>query len=112
MNVRAIGAACALGLLAGISGASAQTTRETTTTTTTITTENREKVRTFVTKQKPKAVTIKEEVRVGATLPRTVELQTFPADVGITQYRYVYLDGRVALVDPSSYQVREIIEVR
>ncbi|MDP2357012.1 MAG: DUF1236 domain-containing protein [Beijerinckiaceae bacterium] len=111
MKLRVLSAACAATFILGVAGASAQVTNQTTTTTT-ITTENQDRIRTYVTKQKPKTVTIKEEVRVGARLPKTVELQTFPADVGIKQYRYVYLDGRVALVDPTSYEVREIIEVR
>ena len=112
MKIRVFSAACAAAFMLSLAGASAQTTRETTTTTTTVTTENRDRIRTFITKQKPKTVTIKEEVRVGAKLPKTVTLQSFPADVGIKEYRFVYLDGRVALVDPTSYEVREIIEVR
>lgn len=112
MKNQTLSTLCAVALLAGVSGAVAQPAATTTTTTTIVTTEDRGKIVGFVKKQKPKVVTIKEPVKVGVTLPKTVELQTFPADVGVTKYRYVYLDNRIALVEPDSYRVVEVIDVK
>ena len=112
MRNKLLGAVCAAVVTLGAAGASAQETRQTTTTTTTITTENRDRIRTYVTKQKPKQVQVQEQIRVGSTLPATVQLETFPSDVGVTQYRYVYLGDRIALVEPQKRQIVEIIDVR
>src|SRR3712207_4361447 len=89
-----------------ISSAAAQTATTTTTTTggAAVTTggtsgtvviqpEVRTKVRQYVTTSKPKAVTAPSgfTVSTGAVLPSTIELEAFPADVGVTQYRYVQI---------------------
>lgn len=81
-----------------------------TTTTTTITTEQQSKVRAYVVKEKPASVKVTESVTVGAALPSSVTLQTLPADVGVTQYRYAVVNDKTVLVEPSSRKVVQIIE--
>lgn len=81
-----------------------------TTTTTTITTEQSGKIKSYFMKEKPKSVKIQESVTVGATLPAAVELHAFPADVGVTQYRYTMINDRAVLVEPSTRRIIQIIE--
>jgi Protein of unknown function (DUF1236) len=78
----------------------------------TIAPEQRTKIKTFVTEKNIRPVTVKEKITVGATLPADVELQAVPADWGpqLTSYRYVYTDNHVALVEPSSRRIVQIID--
>jgi hypothetical protein len=78
----------------------------------TIAPEQRTKIKTYVTEKKVKPVTVKEKVTVGATLPADVELQAVPADWGpqLSSYRYVYTDNHIALVEPSSRRVVQVID--
>jgi hypothetical protein len=78
----------------------------------TIAPEQRTKIKQYVVQQKVKPVTVKEKVVVGATLPADVELLAVPADwgPGVARYRYVYADDHVALVEPSSRRVVQIID--
>lgn len=78
----------------------------------TIAPEQRTKIKTYVTQQKIAPVTVKERITVGATLPADVTLQTVPADWGpeVTRFRYIYVDDNVALVDPSSRRIVNIID--
>jgi len=78
----------------------------------TIAPEQRTKIKTYVTEKKVKPITVKEKISVGATLPADVELATVPADWGpeLVKYRYVYSDNHVALVEPSSRKVVQIID--
>ena len=100
-----IGGVAALAILAS-SQAYAQTTSVT------IAPEQRTKIKEYVVREKVKPVTVKERVTVGATLPADVELATIPADWGpeLRSYRYVYTDNHVALVEPSSRRVVQIID--
>jgi hypothetical protein len=103
----------AAALIAGAAYAQTSTTQQTTTTTTTtLQPEVRTKVRQYVTTNKPRAVTAPSgfQVSVGATLPEAVELETFPADVGVTQYRYVGIGGRTVLVEPGSRRIIEVFD--
>ena len=70
------------------------------------------KVKQYVTTSKPKAVTAPSgfTVSTGAVLPQTIELEAFPADVGVTQYRYVQIGGQTVLVEPSSRRIIEVIQ--
>jgi hypothetical protein len=95
----------------------AQSTTVTTTspaagTTVTIAPEQRTKIKQYVVQQKVKPVTVKEKIVVGATLPADVELMAVPSDWGpsFTRYRYIYSDNHVALVDPGSRRVVQIID--
>jgi hypothetical protein len=78
----------------------------------TIAPEQRTKIKTYVTEKKVKPIAVKEKVTVGATLPSDVELLAVPADWGpqLTTYRYVYTDNHIALVEPSSRRVVQIID--
>jgi hypothetical protein len=91
-------------------GGSAVTTGTATTTgTVTIQPEVRTKVREYVTTSKPKSVAVPSgfTVSTGAVLPEAVEVQSFPATVGVTNYRYAVVGDQTVLVDNS----RRIIEV-
>jgi hypothetical protein len=115
----------AIATLGFATAASAQTATTTTTTTggaavttgatagaVTIQPEVRTKVKQYVTTSKPKAVTAPSgfTVSTGAVLPSTIELEAFPADVGVTQYRYVQIGGQTVLVEPSSRRIIEVIQ--
>ena len=78
----------------------------------TIAPEQRTKIKTYVTEKKVRPITVKERITVGATLPADVELAAVPADWGpeLATYRYVYTDNRIALVEPSSRRVIQVIE--
>lgn len=82
------------------------------TTTITIEPEQRTKIKQYVMEKKMKPVTVQEEIRVGATLPSSVELHAVPADwgPGLTRYRYVYSGDDIVLVEPSSRKVIQVIE--
>jgi len=54
------------------------------------------------------------DVRVGARLPRTVELGEIPASVieevpAVRRYRYMVVNNEVLLVDPATSEVIEVI---
>ena len=112
-----IASVAALGL---VTAASAQTSTTTTTTTTgtattgsvTISPEVRTKVREYVVKEKRPSVAAPSgfSVSAGATLPQSVELHSFPADVGVTEYRYTVVGDLTVLVDPSSRRIIQVIE--
>ncbi|HET7680873.1 MAG TPA: DUF1236 domain-containing protein [Xanthobacteraceae bacterium] len=78
----------------------------------TIAPEQRTRIKTYVTEKKVKPVTVKEQITVGATLPADVELVAVPSDWGpeLASYRYVYVDNRIALVEPSSRRVVQVID--
>lgn len=91
-------------------GGSAVTTGTATTTgTVTIQPEVRTKVREYVTTSKPKSVAVPSgfTISTGAVLPEAVEVQSFPATVGVTNYRYAVVGDQTVLVDNN----RRIIEV-
>jgi uncharacterized protein DUF1236 len=69
--------------------------------------EQRTRIKEYVVKERVAPVTVREQVRVGATLPADVELRTVPSDWGpsVTKYRYVYVDNHVYFVEPSSRKV-------
>ena len=109
-----------------ISAAAASGTSTTTTTTssggTTVTTggttgtvtiqpEVRTKVRQYITTSKPKSVAVPSgfTVRRGVALPETIEVQSLPSDVGVTEYRYVVVGDQTVLVN-SNREIVEIIE--
>jgi Protein of unknown function (DUF1236) len=74
--------------------------------------DQRTRIKQYVVKEKVKPVTIKERVSVGAVLPGDVQLVAVPSDWGptLTQYRYVYHDNHIVLVEPSSRKVVQIID--
>lgn len=74
--------------------------------------EQRTKIKEYVVQQKVKPITVKERVSIGGVLPQDVELMAVPNDWGpsVAQYRYVYSDNHVMLVEPSSRRVVQIID--
>ena len=74
--------------------------------------EQRTKIKEYVVKERVPAVTIRERVAVGATLPADVELRTVPSDWGpsVSRYNYVYHDNNVVFVDPGSRRVISVID--
>ena len=112
---RIVVAAAALAALSSV--AFAQSTTVTTTTgaanaQVTIAPDQRTKIKSYITSQNIKPVTVKEKVVIGATLPADVTLTAVPADWGpeMVKYRYIYVDNHVALVDPSSRRVVTVID--
>jgi hypothetical protein len=104
-----LGAVAATMILSG--AAIAQSTSTTTTTTQqTITTEQAGKIRTYVQREKKPSVKVTEQVSVGSTLPASTEIYSFPADVGVTNYRYSVVNDRTVIVDPQSRRVIQVID--
>jgi hypothetical protein len=54
----------------------------------------------------------RDRVAVGATLPADIELHVVPNDWGpsVNQYRYVYGEGGVVLVDPTTRRIVQVID--
>jgi hypothetical protein len=55
------------------------------------------------------------DYRVGARIPREVELRSFDDDVYVDapelrRYRYVYVNNQVVLVDPETSEVVEVLD--
>ncbi|MBX9990753.1 DUF1236 domain-containing protein [Phreatobacter oligotrophus] len=74
--------------------------------------EQQRAVRTYWQAERPRATVLPNGVVVsrGAVLPEAVELRTFPAEVGITQYRYVVVGDNLYLVNPSDRRIVQVIE--
>ena len=108
-----IASAATLGLISAAAATSVTTTTTapaaSSSTTVTIQPEVQTKVKQYITTSKPKSVAVPSgfTVRQGVKLPETVEVQSFPAEVGVTQYRYVVLGDQTVLVNNN----REIVEV-
>lgn len=110
-------------LTLALSGAAfAQTATTTTTTapaagttgavsTTTVTTEQQSKIKAFVAKEKMKSVAAPAgfTVATGATLPATVEVKSFPADVGV-KHSYTVIGDRTVLVEPGTRKIVQVIQ--
>ena len=77
----------------------------------TVAPEQRAMIKQYVVQKKVAPITMSEKAVVGATIPQNVELVTVPSDWGPTfaNYRYLYTDNRVVLVEPSSRKVIQII---
>jgi len=103
-------AAATFMLIAG--SASAQTTGVGVSGAVSIAPEQRTVIKRYVTERNIAPATIRERVVVGSALPADVELQAVPDTWGpsVSQYRYVYYDNNVVLVEPSSRRVIQIID--
>ncbi|AZO47921.1 MAG: DUF1236 domain-containing protein [Mesorhizobium sp.] len=98
MKITLIPAVAGLAMIAGIGAAVADQII--------VTPEQRTVVREYVHKHPLASINLLGlELNVGSTLPDTVELREVP-DV---QYRYVVVDGRTVLVDPSTRRVVEVL---
>jgi hypothetical protein len=74
--------------------------------------EQRTRIKEYVVREKVAPVRVQERISVGAVLPADVELRTVPSDWGPwgSQYRYVYSDDRVYLVEPDSRKVVRVVD--
>jgi hypothetical protein len=72
---------------------------------------DRTSVREYIVRERPASIAMPTGVQltIGATLPETVTLRTFPSSVGV-RHRYVVVDGRTVLVEPQSRRIVQIIE--
>ena len=73
--------------------------------------EQRAHIKEYITRERVAPVTVRERIRVGATLPAGVELHAVPSDWGpsFTKYSYVYADDRVYFVEPSTRKVVKVV---
>jgi hypothetical protein len=69
--------------------------------------EQRTRIKEYVVREQVAPVSVRERIRIGATLPEDVELRTVPSDWGpsVSKYRYVYSDEHVYFVEPSSRKI-------
>lgn len=77
--------------------------------------QQRQRLRAIILEQRAPTATISGRVVVGGTLPADVELHPVPQAVyaevpAARNYRYVYWNDRVVLVEPSSRKVVQIID--
>jgi hypothetical protein len=101
-------------LLASFSGvALAQMSGSTTTTTTTTSFQPawRSEIKEYVTKEKVTRVPPPAgyTVAVGAPVPPTVELRSFPTSAPYAKYRYSVIGDQTVVVDPADRKVVEVI---
>lgn len=100
-------------LLAGFAGSAfAQSTTTTTTTTTTkIEPAWRTEMKEYVTKEHRTAVAPPAgfSVSVGAPLPPSVELYSFPTSAPYAKYRYSVIGNETVVVDPADRHIVEVI---
>jgi len=72
--------------------------------------ENAPRFRTYVVQQQHPSFAYSGDVVVGATLPNTVVIYDVPPDYNVTTYKYAVVNGRVVLVDPTTYRIVQIID--
>jgi hypothetical protein len=76
-----------------------------------LTPEQQPRVQQYVIQRRQPSYTYQQELRVGAVLPPSgVQYYELPADYGVTQYRYTYVNDRAVLVDPRTHQIVQIIQ--
>lgn len=67
--------------------------------------------REYVVREKVPSYTVREEVRVGSTLPSSgVRYYEVPAEYGVKGYRYTVVNNRTVLVDPGTHRIIQVIE--
>lgn len=110
-------AAISIALCLGAGAAYAQSTTTITTgaapsASVTIEPQYRERIRSYVVENHVRPVETRERIVVGAKVPEDIELRAVPSDWGpsITNYRYVYTNDHVVLVEPSTRKVIQIVE--
>jgi hypothetical protein len=64
--------------------------------------------------QRNRETNVNFDIRVGASVPRSVTLHALPADVievvpAYRNYRYVYVRDEIVIVDPGSYEVVAVV---
>lgn len=74
-------------------------------------------IREIIVRDRPERVNVRFDVRIGVRVPRTVTLRPLPI-VLISQfpsyrdYRYIYIEDRIVFVQPDTYEIVDVIEVR
>ena len=66
-----------------------------------------DEVVTYVQREHVPSVTVTEDVRVGATLPGSVQLRTIPRQ---EKYNFAVVNNRRVIVEPSSRRIIRVIE--
>jgi len=74
--------------------------------------EQRTVIREYVVRESVPVIEMERDLTVGQSVPEDVELSTVPQQwgSGMTNYRYIYSDDRVYLVEPSTRRVIQIID--
>ena len=74
--------------------------------------EHRAVIKQYVVTKKVAPVKMTEKVVIGAMIPQDVELVVAPSEWGdgYKDYRFIYTDDRVILVDPGTRKVIQIID--
>jgi hypothetical protein len=109
----ALSAALATGALAqGATDTSPNATGSTAPRGAAVTMEQQTRIRTYIQTVRPAPQTLPTNTTVatGDGIPASLELRTFPNDVGLTDYRYVVVGETVYLVDPATRRVVHIIQ--
>jgi hypothetical protein len=95
-----------------ISGAVfAQETTTTTTKTVVVTPEQESAITSYVTKEKRTIVVAPAGFVAsnGVVVPQTIEIHSFPSEVGVTNYSYSTIGGQTVLIDPQTRQIVRIL---
>jgi len=67
--------------------------------------------RQYVVQQGVPSYRYQDEVRVGAVLPSSgVTYYEVPAEYGVRNYRYTWVNDRTVLVDPRTHRVVQIVQ--
>lgn len=74
--------------------------------------EQQRMIKNYWQSQRPAATVLPNGMVVsrGTVLPQNVELRSFPADVGMTEYRYIVVGENLYLVSPSDRRVVQVIQ--
>ena len=76
-----------------------------------LTPEQQPRVQQYVIQQRRPSYEYQQQVQVGAVLPSSgVQYYELPADYGVTDYRYTYVNERAVLVDPRTNRIVQILE--
>lgn len=82
-----------------------------------LTEQQRTTIRETIIRERPERVNVRFDVRIGARVPRSVTLRPLPVVLinmfpSYRDYRYIYVEDRIVIVQPATYEVVEVIEVR
>ena len=74
--------------------------------------EQRTIIREYVERESVPVIEIERDLTVGQSVPEEVELSTIPQQwgPGMSNYRYIYTDDRVYLIEPSSRRIIQVID--
>ena len=64
----------------------------------------------FLSKEKKPSTKVTEKIAIGSILPNSVELYSFPSDLGVkSDYRYTIVNDHAALVEAKSHKIIQMI---